>query len=216
MEYKGHNVSATMQKTLYSAQLSITNHEGYKEDPTSFFQEHYVMLSSFKYKLTGYSTLKISEIIKTYNSKDRIVRFKLSHIARRMRLVPKNHLNILTMERGHPHFVMYWPIIGNDVGTVNVMIRFDYSTFSRYSAPTEEEVPFIVDQLPKNDLITTIPTGSYRKCERSGLNYPPCFTCFRTNKKLGRCNICFKAAYCSKECQKKHWKKHKKICKPKQ
>nr|QBK94012.1 MAG: MYND finger protein [Pithovirus LCPAC406] len=215
MEYKGHNVSATIPKVLYSAQLSITNYEGYKEDPTSFLQEHYVALSGFKYGLTGYSVLKISEIIKTYKSKDRIVRSKLIDIAKRMKLVSKNHFILLSMKDGHPHTIIFCPIItDDDVGTVNAMIRFNYSMFPRDHAPMEEEVPFIVDQLLENDL-TTVPSGNYRKCERSGLDYPPCFTCFRTDKKVRRCGICRTVAYCSKECQKEDWKKHKKICKQK-
>ena len=216
MEYKGHNVSATMPKILYSAQLSIMHQEGYKEDPTSFLRENYVELSNFKYKFIGYSTLKISDIIKKYNSKDRTVRSKLIDIIKRMKLVPENHFILLSMKRGHPHTVTFCPIIGDDdVGTVKVMMRFDYSTFSRHRVPTEEEVPFIVDQLLENDL-TTVSAGNYRKCERSGLDYPPCFTCFRTDEKLRRCGICRTVAYCSKECQKKDWKKHKKICKSRQ
>ncbi len=187
MEYKGHDVSDTMPKILYISQLSITHQEDYKEDPTSFLQEHYVTFNSFKYGFKGYTVLKISEIFRTYNSKDRIVRSKLIDVSRRMKLVLKNHFILLLMKYGHPHILTFCPIItNNNVGGVSVMIRFDYSMFSRDYAPMEEEVPFIVGRLPENDLTTTVSTGSYQKCKRTGLDYPPCFTCFRTDKKIRR------------------------------
>ncbi len=221
MKYKGLDVSATMPKALYSAQLSITNQEGYKKDSTSFLQNHYVVLNSFKYKLTGYPVLKIVEIItgirvdavmargKTYRIYDRTLHSKLLHIIVQMKLVPKNHFNLLTMKRGRPHTVTYCPIIaGDDVGTVNVMIRFDYSTFPSKNNDVEIEVPFIVDQLPENDLVTVF-ARSYRKCERTGLDYPPCFVCSKTDKEVWKCGVCLKVVYCSKECQRKGWKEHK-------
>lgn len=34
-----------------------------------------------------------------------------------------------------------------------------------------------------------------------------------TTEHLVRCSRCEVTAYCGKECQKKHWKKHKKVCK---
>ena len=42
----------------------------------------------------------------------------------------------------------------------------------------------------------------------------PCSICYKqTNKK---CKKCFTIYYCSKVCQKKDWKQHKKICKIKE
>ena len=216
MEYKGHDVTDTMPKMLYSAQLSITNEEGYKEDPTSFLQEHYVAISNFKYGLKGYSTSKISEIIKTHKSKDRIIRSKLIDVSRRIKLAPKNHFILLILKHGHPYILTFCPIItDDDIGTVIAMIRYDYSMFQRNHAPMEEEAPFIVDRLPEVDF-TTVLAGDYQKCKRTGLDYPPCFTCSSTDKKIFTCSICQVAAYCDRECQKKDWKEHKKICKPKQ
>lgn len=42
-----------------------------------------------------------------------------------------------------------------------------------------------------------------------------CSNCGTKEKKLMRCERCRTARYCSKECQKKHWKVHKKRCKKK-
>jgi hypothetical protein len=42
-----------------------------------------------------------------------------------------------------------------------------------------------------------------------------CFNCLATEEKLGDfkfCAQCNKACYCSRLCQKEHWKKHKKDC----
>ena len=38
-----------------------------------------------------------------------------------------------------------------------------------------------------------------------------CFFC-RKRGNIRKCTKCFTAGYCSPECQKRHWKKHKKIC----
>ncbi|CAG2222178.1 unnamed protein product [Mytilus edulis] len=39
-----------------------------------------------------------------------------------------------------------------------------------------------------------------------------CCSCFRSSLQLKKCCKCGTATYCSKECQKKHWKKHKYMC----
>lgn len=46
---------------------------------------------------------------------------------------------------------------------------------------------------------------SEKRC--SGCGKPPA-----ENKPLSKCTKCLSAKYCSRECQKKHWKKHKKEC----
>jgi hypothetical protein len=43
-----------------------------------------------------------------------------------------------------------------------------------------------------------------------------CNTCGATPPALSKCAACGAVKYCSKECQKKDWKQHKKVCKPKQ
>jgi hypothetical protein len=40
-----------------------------------------------------------------------------------------------------------------------------------------------------------------------------CYSCEKIFTKLKTCSICKQASYCTKECQAKHWKEHKKICK---
>lgn len=40
-----------------------------------------------------------------------------------------------------------------------------------------------------------------------------CAYCNKSDTKLLRCGRCKTTYYCSKECQKPHWKKHKKVCK---
>lgn len=42
--------------------------------------------------------------------------------------------------------------------------------------------------------------------------YNRCHGCNKIFDKLNQCNRCKKAFYCSKECQKKHWRKHKAEC----
>ena len=39
-----------------------------------------------------------------------------------------------------------------------------------------------------------------------------CDKCFRTDKKLINCGSCRLTRYCSRECQKSHWKEHKGFC----
>jgi len=39
-----------------------------------------------------------------------------------------------------------------------------------------------------------------------------CFQCGTSGVDVQKCSICLKASYCSKECQKKNWKFHKKSC----
>merc|ERR1711970_1066237 len=39
-----------------------------------------------------------------------------------------------------------------------------------------------------------------------------CFACEKRSCKLWRCSLCRSITYCSKKCQRKHWKVHKKKC----
>mmetsp|Transcript_12145 Transcript_12145/g.14126 ORF Transcript_12145/g.14126 Transcript_12145/m.14126 type:complete len:578 (+) Transcript_12145:128-1861(+) len=41
-----------------------------------------------------------------------------------------------------------------------------------------------------------------------------CILCGKCNDTLSTCSRCKSVTYCSVECQKKHWKEHKKTCKP--
>jgi len=41
-----------------------------------------------------------------------------------------------------------------------------------------------------------------------------CSACMRVVNRTMRCSRCKRVAYCSKECQKAHWKTHKPFCKP--
>lgn len=42
-----------------------------------------------------------------------------------------------------------------------------------------------------------------------------CCICQNTNEKMSKCGICHQAHYCSKECQRKDWPRHKILCSPK-
>ena len=39
-----------------------------------------------------------------------------------------------------------------------------------------------------------------------------CFQCGKRGHKLPKCNQCSQAYYCNADCQRKHWKKHKPVC----
>ena len=51
-----------------------------------------------------------------------------------------------------------------------------------------------------------------KEIRKLNLSITFCSNC-RKSCKLRKCEKCFTAAYCSESCQKKHWSKHKKICK---
>ena len=39
-----------------------------------------------------------------------------------------------------------------------------------------------------------------------------CFQCGKSGHKLPKCTQCSQAYYCNADCQRKHWKKHKPVC----
>ena len=41
-----------------------------------------------------------------------------------------------------------------------------------------------------------------------------CAKCHQRNVNAGKCTRCKAVKYCSKQCQRDHWKKHKSVCKP--
>lgn len=43
-----------------------------------------------------------------------------------------------------------------------------------------------------------------------------CSVCKEISNSTKMCSVCKNSRYCSKECQKQDWKKHKVICKPKE
>jgi hypothetical protein len=47
------------------------------------------------------------------------------------------------------------------------------------------------------------------------ITFPPCDGCRHPCDTLMKCARCKKVAYCSKRCQKAHWKEHQPMCKPK-
>jgi hypothetical protein len=42
-----------------------------------------------------------------------------------------------------------------------------------------------------------------------------CFTCKKDNSELKKCSNCLSISYCSKECQRNDWKRHKLECEDK-
>ena len=49
---------------------------------------------------------------------------------------------------------------------------------------------------------------------RSDGKLPRCAACAAQGPKLLCCSRCKLVHYCSRECQKQHWKAHKRVCKP--
>ena len=65
------------------------------------------------------------------------------------------------------------------------------------------------DSIPKD-------TKSLRKAmKKTNKSLRACYNCMKTERdvKLSSCSGCDSAAYCSRECQKAHWPKHKERCK---
>ncbi|XP_063403668.1 uncharacterized protein LOC134687361 [Mytilus trossulus] len=66
-----------------------------------------------------------------------------------------------------------------------------------------------------------ITNRNIRRNNNTGVQHPrkavqiiqSCCSCYRSSFQLKKCSNCGTATYCSKECQKKHWKKHKHMCK---
>ena len=49
--------------------------------------------------------------------------------------------------------------------------------------------------------------------DQSKLSSCWCSACYGKSEKLKSCGKCFTASYCNVDCQKRHWPKHKKLCK---
>ncbi|CAC5376235.1 unnamed protein product [Mytilus coruscus] len=66
-----------------------------------------------------------------------------------------------------------------------------------------------------------ITNRNIRRNNNTGVQHPrkavqiiqTCCSCYRSSFQLKKCSNCGTATYCSKKCQKKHWKKHKHMCK---
>ena len=67
-------------------------------------------------------------------------------------------------------------------------------------------------QLP---CLNAVDRGHTRILERAGAPFKPCAGCGRPSEQLRSCSGCRSAAYCSRQCQLKHWKEggHKRECK---
>ncbi|GFH53815.1 hypothetical protein CTEN210_10291 [Chaetoceros tenuissimus] len=72
------------------------------------------------------------------------------------------------------------------------------------------------DFVPKITNIEEKVAKAWRKAlKKSNQSLRKCYNCIKTEKdvKLSSCSGCDLAAYCSRECQKAHWPKHKDTCK---
>lgn len=71
-------------------------------------------------------------------------------------------------------------------------------------------------QRPVNATPTYHGPGGNRSAQQMIDDADQCATCGKAESLVGRlkkCAVCHKTHYCSRECQKADWKKHKKICK---
>ena len=55
----------------------------------------------------------------------------------------------------------------------------------------------------------SIPKG---KAKANWVNTFRCFECGKRGHNLPRCQQCAQAFYCNAECQRKHWRKHRPVC----
>ncbi|KAA1475903.1 ankyrin [Dentipellis sp. KUC8613] len=117
-----------------------------------------------------------------------------------------NHLN----KYGAPAIV--GALMEGHVGAVDVLMEFgadlniaDADGF----VPAEAFVTF-------GPQVTAVVTKWLRKRsgEQAPLDEKKCDFCGKTDDKLKLCVACHSARYCSRECQKSHWKVHKPACKP--
>jgi hypothetical protein len=72
------------------------------------------------------------------------------------------------------------------------------------------------DSVPKDASSEKNRAKSFGKfLKKTNKKYLMCYNCMKTEKdvKLSSCTGCDGALYCSQECQKAHWPKHKEICK---
>ena len=70
-----------------------------------------------------------------------------------------------------------------------------------------------------NDSSTNAPTRSTSTKTKKAINEKTlwvtvfkCFQCGKRGHKLPKCTQCSQAYYCNADCQRKHWKTHKPVC----
>ena len=69
----------------------------------------------------------------------------------------------------------------------------------------------------KSDRLTVKPDGKKEKTKTGGkktmwVTVFRCFECGKHGHKLPKCMHCNQAYYCNADCQRKHWRKHKPVC----
>ena len=99
--------------------------------------------------------------------------------------------------------------LGKRVGMVFPLHQGGYDLF------TEAEARFLEQrQVGRCGRVVIMPAKPIEKKLAEELNsaWPTCASCGKHSQDLKRCARCKAVAYCSKECQKKHWKQHKSVC----
>ena len=88
------------------------------------------------------------------------------------------------------------------------------SVYPLYPNIENDQIRHFITQHQATDSDERRPQHQSLSKEPSKMTQDECSLCKRKFDAMKKCARCVKAQYCGKECQRKHWKDHKAVCKP--